>query len=176
MKRVRQDNKRTKKYIDSLPKIYLVVCWADYGYIAYPNSCKVNKDGIPLVWEYYDGNGTCSEWHLSPITQATTGWVSCWTVSEKAAKRITDAMRICNDLNNILSYKGFRAFVRYNDETKELYGNFKGIKNSPTFSAKDTTSITTEFEKAVDKFIIDNKLELRTTPFGEFVDTSSLEG
>jgi len=92
MKKKRPNNYKTTAYFQTLDKIYLIGCWAKYGYREFFNSGKVNKKGIPLVWDYYDGNGAYDEWHLIPITHTTTGLIYAWTPIKAYAKEISDAL------------------------------------------------------------------------------------
>ena len=93
MKRLRKvlpNNEKTKKYLDSLPKIYLVACWAKYGVMEFPFSGKYkDKEHLqPLVWQYDDLNGTSDNWYLKSIEDTTTGSIYLWTFSKEDAYRI----------------------------------------------------------------------------------------
>lgn len=81
MKKVLNDTKETKEYLNSLPKVYIVACWAGFGVAGFPFSGKYadKKKTIPLVWKYCDFNGTASEWHLMSIYNTTTGIISGWS-------------------------------------------------------------------------------------------------
>ena len=92
MKKVLKANTRTKEYLDSLPKIYMVVQWARFGYRKLPFAGKCDKSGIPYVFDYYDGNGICDEYVLRKLTQTTTGVIYCWTTSKDKAEEIVDAL------------------------------------------------------------------------------------
>lgn len=101
MKKVLKDNKKTKKYLESLPKIYIVGHWAKYGVQDYPFTGKyIEIDGIsvPLVYKYYDGNGTCSQWNLTRISHVTTGAVIMWTQNKSIAERVASALNVQEDL------------------------------------------------------------------------------
>ena len=92
MKRLRKvlpNNEKTKKYLDSLPKIYLVACWAKYGVMEFPFSGKYkDKEHLqPLVWQYDDLNGTSDNWYLKSIEDTTTGSIYLWTFSKEDAYR-----------------------------------------------------------------------------------------
>ena len=75
MKKILENSKETKEYLNSLPKAYIVACWAGWGVCEFPFSGKyADKDKtIPLVWDHYDFNGATDEWHLVPINSTTTG-------------------------------------------------------------------------------------------------------
>lgn len=91
MRRVLKDNSKTRAYLESLPKMYMVGCWAGYGVNDFPFTGKyIVKDGIsiPLVYQYDDFNGTRSNWYLRPITRTTTGAVLIWTQHKSIAERI----------------------------------------------------------------------------------------
>ena len=104
MKRVLKNNKKTNKFLDKLPIIYLIAIWAKCGVRSYRFSGnydkKVNPDGnviyIPLVWDYDDHNGTCDNWYLRPINLVTTGYIISWTQSKNSAKIIADAINYKN--------------------------------------------------------------------------------
>lgn len=91
MKKILKNNQKTEKFLNKLPKIYLVVTWAHAGYREYPFSGKHNKEGIPLVYFYDDHNGTSDNYYLIPITDTTTGFIDGWTFSaEEAEKRVEE--------------------------------------------------------------------------------------
>ena len=91
MRKIRQNNKRTAKYLKKLPTIYLIACWAKWGIMSLPFSGKykeIRGENIPLVWIYNDCNGLCDEYHLVPIIYATSGRIKTWTESPEEAERI----------------------------------------------------------------------------------------
>lgn len=93
MRKVLKSTPKTKEYLDSLPKIYIVGRWARYGVREYPFTGVYEQiDGVsfPLVYDYYDGNGTCDEWRLRTIDNVTTGDVILWTQNEHAARRVAE--------------------------------------------------------------------------------------
>lgn len=96
MRKILKNNKRTQKKLDKLPKLYLVACWASYGYREYTFTGKYTKNEfgemIPLVYEYYDFNGTADLFLLKKITSTTTGNIIMWTKSKSLASKIAEAM------------------------------------------------------------------------------------
>ena len=97
MKKVLKNSTKTKKYLEKLPKIYLVACWASYGIREYSFSGKYIKENgkdIPLVYDYDDHNGTCDNYWLRKITDTTTGSILIWTQNKAAAKTIANAMNV----------------------------------------------------------------------------------
>ena len=40
MKKVLNNTKKTKEYLDSLPKVYIAACWAGFGVAGFPFSGK----------------------------------------------------------------------------------------------------------------------------------------
>ena len=92
MKKVLQNNLKTRNYFASLPTLYVVCRWAGYGVREYPYSKKNTKEGIPLVYDYYDGNGTCDEYRLISLQYITTGSIVCWTFSKQYANMICDSL------------------------------------------------------------------------------------
>ena len=97
-KTVIQCSEKASDYINNLPKIYLIGCWARCGIMECYWSGQCAEDGEPFVWEYYDGNGTCSEFHKMRISHITTGSVFGWNtdkaVAEKVAERIWEGMKV----------------------------------------------------------------------------------
>lgn len=94
MKRVLKNNDKTKAYLNSLPKIYLVGCWAKYGVSDYPFTGKyeTNEYGtsIPLVYDYDDHNGTCDNYYLRRLDHVTTGTIVLWTQSKNVANKVAE--------------------------------------------------------------------------------------
>lgn len=94
MREVLKSSKRTKKYIDSLPKIYLVACLARFGVTELPFTGKFVKSKripelyVPLVYQYDDHNGTADNYYLREIIQATTGQIVIWTQNRNIANKI----------------------------------------------------------------------------------------
>lgn len=108
MKKVLKCNKRTKAYIDSLPKMHIVGCWAKYGVNSYPFSGKyvtVKGESIPLVYEYYDGNGEVApRYNLVRVDHATSGVVLLWLQNHSVANNIArllnkETERIIKEMN-----------------------------------------------------------------------------
>lgn len=96
LKKVLKNNKKTKAYLESLPKLYLVVQWAKYGIAEHYFTGKyTNIDGIsvPLVYDYDDYNGTSDNWYLRRIDHTTTGNIFMWTQSKAVAEKVAELMR-----------------------------------------------------------------------------------
>lgn len=96
MKRILDDSKETRDYLNSLRKVYLVACWAGYGVMEFPFSGKYkDKEHLqPLVWQYDDFNGEMDNWYLRPIEDTTTGSIYLWTFSKEDAWRIAKQKNI----------------------------------------------------------------------------------
>ena len=94
MRKVLKNTIKTKEYLDSLPKIYLVGCWAKYGVIEYPFTGKYEQDengiSIPIVYDYDDHNGTCDNYYLRKLNYVTTGQILLWTQSKNVANKIAE--------------------------------------------------------------------------------------
>ena len=90
MKKILDNSKETKEYLNSLRKVYLVACWAGYRVMEFPFSGKYkDKEHLqPLVWQYDDFNGEVDNWYLRPIEDTTTGFIYLWTFSKEDAYRI----------------------------------------------------------------------------------------
>lgn len=87
-RKILKNTPKTKKYLDSLPKVYAVFHWAKWGMLELPWSGKYTKGDIavPLVYNYYDANGTCDEYHLVPITHCSSGRFWGWFEDKEAAR------------------------------------------------------------------------------------------
>lgn len=94
MRKVLKNNSKTKAYLASLPKIYLVGCWAKYGVREFPFTGRYeqNENGIsiPLVYDYVDCNGTCDNYYLRRIDRTTTGQIVLWTQSKSMASKVAE--------------------------------------------------------------------------------------
>lgn len=94
MRKVLKNTTKTKEYLDSLPKIYLVGCWANYGVREYPFTGKYeqNENGIsiPIVYDYDDHNGTCDNYYLRKLNHVTTGHILLWTQSKNVANKVAE--------------------------------------------------------------------------------------
>lgn len=78
-----ENDEKARKFLKKKKKAYLIGYWADIGIMEFYYSGKNDKDGMPLVWDYYDGNGTCDCWVLRRIEDTTTGQVIDWVVGDK---------------------------------------------------------------------------------------------
>lgn len=95
MRKILKNTPKTRAYLDNLPKIYLVACWARYGVMEFPFTGKyVKHAGIsyPLVYQYDDHNGTCDNYYLRPINLTTTGWIAVWTQNEGVANTMAELL------------------------------------------------------------------------------------
>lgn len=101
MKKQLPNTEEVGKFLDSLPKIYLVGYWAHYGVWDFPFSGKYKKIfsekvgyniDVPLVYQYYDANGTCDKYLLRPITDTTTGEIILWTQNGYRAKQFANLL------------------------------------------------------------------------------------
>lgn len=91
MRKILKNNKRTRRYIESLPKIYIIGYWARWGVMEFP-FVKLSKGLVPMVYKYNDYNGTADVYELTPIEWTTTGQIFDWTFSEKKAERIANLL------------------------------------------------------------------------------------
>lgn len=96
MKKILKNNEQTSNYLDTLPKIYIVGCWAKYGIWDYPFTGKYVQDkngiSIPLVYDYDDCNGTCDNYFLRRLDEVTTGEIIIWTQNKNTAMRIVELL------------------------------------------------------------------------------------
>lgn len=91
-----KNNKRTKQYLDKLPKIYIVGYWAKCGVRDFPFAGKyVNHKGIsiPLVYQFDDNNGEFGAYYLRRIDQTTSGVIFFWTQNEIVARKMANLIR-----------------------------------------------------------------------------------
>lgn len=97
MKKILENNARTKKYLDSLPKLYGIFLWAKWGILELPWTGKYNKDGIPLVYIYHDFNGEYDNYYLDNIRQASSGgfwgWYEDKAVAQDVQAKLNDALK-----------------------------------------------------------------------------------
>ncbi len=92
-KKILPNTRKTKEYLEGLPTIHLVGCWASYGVRSYAFSGRfetIKRVSIPLVYVYDDHNGTTDQWELRKITQATSGIPIIWTQSKSVAHKIAE--------------------------------------------------------------------------------------
>ena len=95
MRKVLKNTPKTKAYLDSLPKIYMVGYWAKYGVRDFPFTGKYEFDNgvsIPLVYDYDDFNGACDNYYLRRLNQTTSCAVVMWTQHMKTAHVIADLL------------------------------------------------------------------------------------
>lgn len=94
MRKVLKNTTKTREYLDSLPKIYLVGCWAKYGVREYPFTGKYEQDengiSIPIVYDYDDHNGTCDNYYLRKLNHVTAGQILLWTQSKSVANKVAE--------------------------------------------------------------------------------------
>ena len=84
-----------RKYVNNLPKIYLVVQHAKWHACEYPFSGEYTKDGIPLVYYFFDFNGEREPaYYLSRIDRVTSGkmygWYNDAIQAENVVKKIKE--------------------------------------------------------------------------------------
>ena len=148
MKKILKNTKKTKEYLESLPKIYLVGYWARCGVRYYHYTKKTDKYGVPLVYDYYDGNGTCDFWRLVPINETTCGTILAYSSSKETAKEIADALNSVE--KSEIFHKGNIAQISYDADANSLVGSVYNHTDI-TFKAKTCNGIVNAFHKAVDE-------------------------
>lgn len=90
-KKIRDANKRTKKYLDKLKDVWVVCYWARPAMFSVKWSGKYDKEGRPLVWQYNDMNGTCDAYFLKPVTSTTSGFIyGFYFDREEAEAKLTE--------------------------------------------------------------------------------------
>lgn len=95
LKKYLEDSPEVQAFVNSLPKIYLVGCWAHYGIQTHHFTGKFEYDKnlemqVPLVYQYDDHNGTRPEYVLRKITNTTTGSIITWSERRSVAQHIAD--------------------------------------------------------------------------------------
>lgn len=91
LKKKLQNSAKTKEYLNSLQRVYLVATWAKTGVWEFTFSGEYQFDKyaqceVPLVYQYDDCNGTDDAYFLRPITMTTTGFIVGWTFDKDEAK------------------------------------------------------------------------------------------
>lgn len=86
------DNERTKRRLEQLPRIHILVKYAWYAVdsVPYAYTKVIDGDPVPMVYVFDDHNGTYAEWKLIPATYVTTGGVYCWSIHENVIKTIAE--------------------------------------------------------------------------------------
>lgn len=92
MRKILKNTAKTKKYLDSLPKIYAVFLWASWAIVEVPWSGTYNKEHIPLVYNYFDFNGEYDEYRLVPVNQISSGTFYDWFNDDEYAKYILNKL------------------------------------------------------------------------------------
>lgn len=85
MRKILKNTPKTKEYLDNLPKVYGIFLWAKWGILELSWTGEYDKDGLPLVYIYYDANGACDEYYLAPITYASSGGFHSWYSDKNTA-------------------------------------------------------------------------------------------
>lgn len=110
LRKVRKNTPKTKKYLDSLPKIYGVFLWAKWGILELPWTGKYDKKtGRPLVYIYHDFNGIYDEYYLNTIDKASSGGFYYWYEDRDAAKAVQ------TKLNEVLS-RGDYTYDKFRED------------------------------------------------------------
>lgn len=55
---------------------------------------------------------------------------------------------------DMMEYKGYQGSVHFDADEKILYGRLEFIKDLVSYEAKDADSLVSEFEKAVDSYLV----------------------
>jgi hypothetical protein len=94
LRKILKNTAKTKAYLDSLPKVYGIFLWAKWGILELPWSGKYTKGKtpVPLVYNYYDNNGTYDEYHLVPITYCSGGAFWDWCETKEDAKYVQEKL------------------------------------------------------------------------------------
>jgi predicted HicB family RNase H-like nuclease len=57
-------------------------------------------------------------------------------------------------MNNVLEYKGYYGFIKYNDEDECFYGKVEGLRKSLIlFEGKSVKELKQDFERAIDEHL-----------------------
>ena len=93
-RKILKNTAKTKAYLDSLPKVYGIFLWAKWGILEFPWSGKYTKGDIvvPLVYNYYDANGMCDEYHLVPINSCSSGAFWDWYEFKNNAEEVQETL------------------------------------------------------------------------------------
>lgn len=117
MKKKLKNNKKTKKYLDSLPKIYMIGCWAKYGVLEFPFTGKyTNNSTMPLVYNYEDFNGCRDNWYLRKLSDTTTGGYIGFAFNKQIAEKIANVLNTVREEElNFKELKMEEVKIRYSD-------------------------------------------------------------
>lgn len=92
MRKILKNTAKTNAYLNSLPKIYGLFLWARWGILELPWTGKYDKDGFPLVYIYYDCNGSRDDYYLGAIHQASSGGFWGWYENKDTAKEVQEKL------------------------------------------------------------------------------------
>lgn len=85
MQKILENDTKAKEHLDALPKVYALFLWAKWGILELPWA-GMTVDGTPLVYTYYDCNGTCDEYRLVEIRQVSSGGFGGWYKDREEAE------------------------------------------------------------------------------------------
>ena len=104
MKNVLPNNEETRKYLDTLPKVSVAVCWAKWCVRKYPFSGKYRDKAktVPLVWMYSDFNGETDKYILVSVYNVTSGTTAGWSFNNYM---VEDYIRLKNVEQNRRYYE-----------------------------------------------------------------------
>lgn len=88
MRKILKNTDKTNAYLNSLPKVYGIFLWAKWGILELPWTGKYDKDGFPLVYIYYDCNGSRDDYFLGAIHLASSGGFYNWYTDKAAAEKV----------------------------------------------------------------------------------------
>ena len=89
VRKILKSTPKTKKYLESLPKLYGIFLWAKWGMLELSWTGKYDKKtGLPLVYIYHDFNGMHEEYYLSTIDKASSGGFYYWYETKEQAEEI----------------------------------------------------------------------------------------
>lgn len=76
------ENAKNSKFVNELPRLYVLVKYAWYAVddVPYVYTAIIDGKPTPMVYQWTDHNGAFAEWQLIPVTAVTSGGVYCWSI------------------------------------------------------------------------------------------------
>ena len=124
MKEHLEYNEKNIKFVNSLPKIYLVGYWAGYGIREYPFAKKYSQHNVPYVYDFDDHNGTYAEYIAKPITDVTTRVIKIWTFSKDIADELLNIYEVMNAMETYYTKNLFEKITLLNQQSQKNYERY----------------------------------------------------
>lgn len=92
MKRILENNNKTRKRLQKLSRIYVLDKFDNY--LVYPviYSGKCTRNGIPIIWNPITGLYGITEYRLCSIYDIPNSTILCWST------KLSDIITVLNDI------------------------------------------------------------------------------